>query len=48
MKTFNLDRINTYRKELMGISAIGILVVHAMGICTMAWLLLWELFLRQL
>lgn len=29
MKTFNLDRINSYRKELMGISAIGILVVHA-------------------
>ena len=29
MKFFNLDRINQYRKELMGISAIGILAVHA-------------------
>lgn len=28
-KCFNPDRINLYRKELMGISAIGILVVHA-------------------
>ena len=29
MQFFNLDRINQYRKELMGISAIGILAVHA-------------------
>lgn len=29
MKFFNLDRINQKRKELMGISAIGILAVHA-------------------
>lgn len=29
LKSFNLDKINQYRKELMGISAIGILAVHA-------------------
>lgn len=29
MKSFNLERINQYRKELMGFSVIGILAVHA-------------------
>lgn len=29
MKSFSLDKINQYRKELMGFSVIGILAVHA-------------------